>query len=184
MEGMAGDTGAPGFIPLYDDDTSFAPIQDPFNGISAALNAALKNTGYTTYADQATLNLPANAGTQIGQHASVNADPTAVKNGDYVWSGSAWIQTSSTKGFRPFAEASGVGTNIAGNFGAVTFPTGRFTVAPLVFLQILGGAVAFPLITGVTATGFSGGAFSSGGSAVAGSWNWHAIQMTTTAAAG
>src|SRR3954470_13706106 len=92
---MAGDTGAPGFIPLYDDDTSFAPIQDPFNGISQALNGALKKVGYTTYASYATLILPANVGTVVGQHATVNADSTPVNNGDYTWSGSAWIRSSS-----------------------------------------------------------------------------------------
>lgn len=87
---MAGDTGAPGFIPLYDDDTSFAPIQVPFNGISQAMNTALKRIAFTTYATLATLNLPANVGTVVGQHATVNADSTALNNGDYVWNGTAW----------------------------------------------------------------------------------------------
>jgi hypothetical protein len=50
------DTGAPGFIPLYDDTTSFAPIQDPFNGTSQAVNAALiamQKTVAPTVANQA-----------------------------------------------------------------------------------------------------------------------------------
>jgi hypothetical protein len=118
----------------------------------------------------------------LGQVAIVDADPTASNNRLWYGTGTGW--THSLSGGTPFAEASGVGSNPNGAFGAVTFPTGRFTVPPLVFLQILGGAVAFPLITSVTATGFSGGAFSSGGSAVAGTWNWQARQMTATTAAG
>lgn len=177
------DTGAPGFIPLASGSDQFSPPQAPLNALATALNTALSKTAFNPYPTLAALN--AAPGTVLDQHASVNADPTAANNGDYAWSGSAWIQTRiATQGRGSFAEASGVGSNAAGAYGAVTFPAGRFTVAPLVTLQILGSAVAFPLITSVTATGFSGGAFSSGGSAVAGSWNWHAIQMTSTAAAG
>jgi hypothetical protein len=121
---------------------------------------------------------------KAGQTAVVTSDATAAYNRMWFWSttSSTWVHALNNA--TPFAEASGVGSNPNGGFGAVTFPAGRFTVAPLVFLQILGGGVAFPLISGVTATGFSGGAFNSGGSAVAGSWNWHARQMTPAAAAG
>lgn len=91
MEVMAGDTGAPGFIPLYDDTTSFAPIQNPFNGISSALNNALKSAAFNFFPNLATLNLPANAGTTVNQKATVNADSTSTNNGDYFWSGTAWV---------------------------------------------------------------------------------------------
>lgn len=118
----------------------------------------------------------------LGQVAIVDADPIVANNRLWYGTGTGW--THSLNGAVPFAAASGAGSNPASFYGAVTFPTGRFTVAPLVFLQILGSGVAFPLITSVTATGFSGGAFNSGGTAVAGNWNWHAVQMTATAAAG
>lgn len=113
---MAGDTGAPGFIPLYDDDTSFAPIQDPFNGISQAINAALERIAFTTYANLTTLNLPANVGTVVGQHATVNADSTALNNGDYVWNGTAW----KFSGIGAFATYTPTLTNLTVGNGTVT----------------------------------------------------------------
>lgn len=174
-------------IPLFGVGDTIGPLAGVFNSQSNALETALNSlqaNAFTFIDTLAHLNLPANAGTKVGQKATVNADPTATNNGDYAWSGSVWVQTRITGSFTPFAIAAGTGTNPAGNFGAVVFPTGRFTVPPLITLQILGGAVAFPLITSVTATGFSGGAFNSGGSAIAGSWNWTAVQMTPTAAAG
>jgi hypothetical protein len=118
-----------------------------------------------------------------GQTAVVTSD-TAANNRMWFWSATSNTWVHALNNSTVFAEATGVGSNPNGAYGAVTFPAGRFTVAPLVYLQILGSAVAFPLITSVTTTGFSGGAFSSGGSAVAGSWNWHAIQMTPTTAVG
>jgi hypothetical protein len=45
---------------------------------------------YRLYATKTLMN--AAPGTIIGQHATVNADSVAGNNGDYTWSGSAWVQ--------------------------------------------------------------------------------------------
>lgn len=78
-------------IPLFGDDDFVTPIQSPLNSQSNAMETALVKGAYQTFPDYATLTLPANAGTIAGQHAYVNADSTVTNNGDYVWSGSAWV---------------------------------------------------------------------------------------------
>ena len=87
------DPTVPWGIPLFDDNTPFAPIQAPFNSQSAALNDALTAGAFQPYATKALLD--AAPGTRVGQHATVYGDGTAAYNGDYRWSGSAWIANNS-----------------------------------------------------------------------------------------
>ena len=82
------DPTVPWGIPLFDDNTPFAPIQAPFNSQSAALNDALTAGAFQPYATKALLD--AAPGTRVGQHASVYADGTVANNGDYRWSGTVW----------------------------------------------------------------------------------------------
>lgn len=67
----------------------------------------------------------------------------------------------------------------------VTFPTSRFSVTPIISAQVkLHANVCATFIDAVSATSFSVGAFTIGGARVAASVDWHAIQMTSGAAAG
>lgn len=76
-------------IPLFGDADFVTPIQTPLNSQSNALDAALTKSAFLPYPTLAALNLV--PGTIVGQHATVNADTTASNNGDYVWSGAAWL---------------------------------------------------------------------------------------------
>ena len=91
-------------IPLFDDNTPFAPIQAPFNAQSAALNDALSAGAFAPYATKALMD--AAPGTRVGQHASVYADGTVANNGDYRWSGTAWSIPSALR----ISSLGGVGT--------------------------------------------------------------------------
>lgn len=83
------DTGAPGFLPLVSGSDQFTPPQAPINGLATALNGALGKLAFNTYDTKA--HLDAAPGTVKGQHGSVNADSTAINNGDYIWNGTAWV---------------------------------------------------------------------------------------------
>ena len=82
------DPTVPWGIPLFDDNTPFAPIQAPFNSQSAALNDALSDGAFAPYATKALMD--AAPGTRVGQHATVYADGTVARNGDYSWNGTGW----------------------------------------------------------------------------------------------
>lgn len=69
-------------IPLFDDDTPYAPVQAPLNAQSNALNAAL-NLIETSVANVASL---PTSGNWVGRTILVTAD-----NGQRVWTGSAWF---------------------------------------------------------------------------------------------
>lgn len=116
------------------------------------------------------------------QRAKVFND--TLNNDEYVWSGLKWVRSYVLNGVGPYAEAAGSGTNTAGAFATITFPVGRFSVPPLVFLTMTGAVAAIGIATTITAANCQAGGFSTGGSAIASSWMWHAIQMTPTAAAG
>ena len=116
--------------------------------------------------------------------------------------GSYTIYQGSTYGWRgpwalgaPFAESSGTATGSAtggtsaplfwGGSLAVTFPTGRFTVAPVVQVTVSSAGVCFATVSNVTPTGCSiliarVGAYPSTTEIA----QWTAIQMTPTSAAG
>ena len=85
------DPTVPWGIPLFDDNTPFAPIQAPFNAQSEALNDALSDGAFAPYTTKALLD--AAPGTRVGQHATVYADGTVAYNGDHRWNGTAWAQT-------------------------------------------------------------------------------------------
>ena len=176
------DPTVPWGIPLFDDNTPFAPIQAPFNSQSAALNDALSDGAFAPYTTKALLD--AAPGARVGQHATVYADGTPHKNGDYKWGGSAWIQTFSTSSGLPFAMASGSATNTDGASKTVTFPPGRFTVPPRVTMANTGPSVSSLNAQSVTTDGFSGGGYNSSGIGIASSWFWIAVQMTPTSTDG
>lgn len=116
------DTGAPGFLPLVGGSDPFTPPQAPLNAIATALNTALQKNAYNTYPTlNGTGGLNSAPGTTAGQHGTVNADPTARNNGDYVWSGSAWVKLPrpGTGAVTP-TSVSGSGVSLGAN-GAITF---------------------------------------------------------------
>lgn len=83
----------------------------------------------------------------------------------------------------PWAVATGVGTTPAGGSLAVTFPAGRFNVAPTV--TVTSTSARFTTISaGPTTTGFTCLQTTAAGAAAAGTFNWQAIQMTPTSATG
>jgi hypothetical protein len=117
------------------------------------------------------------------QHATVINDGTTSNNGDWVWQGSAWTRAT------PFAVAQGTGS-IAG-IGAgssanvtLTFPTGRFTVAPFVY-AIPGSSRLTPGFSSISTTGatINWGNWSTG-AAGSTTFNWFAVQMTPGTADG
>jgi len=112
------DPTVPWGIPLFDDNTPFAPIQAPFNSQSEALNDALSDGAFMPYSSLTLLR--AAPGTRFSQHATVYGDATASKNGDYLWNGSEWIfdkrPTHGTASFQ--TDTSGLGS-ISHGLGSV-----------------------------------------------------------------
>ena len=69
-----------------------APLETVLSNMQDSVQTALTNRDKNMYVYYSTYSaLSAVTGTTIGQHAIVNADPTLGNNGEYVWSGSAWI---------------------------------------------------------------------------------------------
>jgi hypothetical protein len=92
-----------------------------------------------------------------------------------MYNGTSWVIN------RPFAIASGsIAYNASQN---VTFPTNRFTVAPIVTMTaVTRGLLAVYLFTGsITTAGFSWENSANPGS---GTYHYHAYQMTATSATG
>ena len=176
------DPTVPWGIPLFDDNTPFAPIQAPFNAQSEALNDALSDGAFQPYATKALMD--AAPGTRVGQHASVYADATSYNNGDYKWGGSVWVQTWASGSKSPFAVAVGAGSNATGSYATVTFPAGRFTVAPWVVATTNGGQPGTMNVGSVSATQMTIAAFGSSNTAIQANWYWTATQMTPTSASG
>lgn len=115
---------------------------------------------------------------RTGQFATVTADSSV-----WQWVSTAWVQISKP-GFQPYAIAAGFGSNTASNYTTVNFPTGRFTVAPIVTVTITGNSPALANVGSATATSAQIAGFGTNGVAQASSWYWTAIQMTATSAAG
>jgi len=186
------DPTVPWGIPLFDDNTPFAPIQAPFNTQSAALNDALSSGSFMPYATKALLDTA--PGTRVGQHASVYADGTVANNGDYRWSGTVWIQTWGSASGLPFRMSAGVTVAKVTSPSSpevltVVFPAGRFTVPPVVTavnaISDVGvdpiGLISIHLIS---ATQMSLKYVVPGPNAQIVAANWTAVQMTPTSAAG
>jgi len=184
------DPTVPWGIPLFDDNTPFAPIQAPFNSQSAALNDALTAGAFQPYATKALLD--AAPGTRVGQHASVYADGTVAYNGDYRWSGSAWRQVFGDDSGSPFAMAAGRSQVVvpasSGASVTVTMPSGRFSVAPIITVS-LGSDPEYMSsrtlsVYSKTATSFVAALSNSTVAQVTVDFEWTAVQMDTGAAAG
>jgi hypothetical protein len=88
----------------------------------------------------------------------------------------------------PYRQSAGSVTVGSGAYVSVTFPSSRFSVAPIVNVTVRSqpsNNVSVPWFNGaVTSTGFSVGAFTLGGSLVAATFHWTATQMASGAAAG
>ena len=88
----------------------------------------------------------------------------------------------------PYRTAAGQAVASTATSVAVTFPSSRFTVAPILNVTIVAqpaGNVVVPYTNGsVTSTGFTVAAYTLGGALVAATFHWNATQMTSGAAAG
>jgi len=166
---------------------AIAPLATMLGNMMDSVQTALTNRDKSMYLRFATkAAMDATPGTSVGQHAYVYGDSTTAYNREYRWNGSAWGMPIGV----PFATAAGTGTWPTVGSGAstgnitVTFPTGRFTVAPIVVVSPdnsrLTGAAGL-----ITTTNF-GANFGnySGLTAGTGSFSWYAVQMTPTTAAG
>ena len=102
-----------------------------------------------------------------------------------VWSGSAWVRRVSTS--LPFAMSIGSVNVTTTTTQTVTFPSGRFTVAPRITTGTYNNDVntpASPILFNVSTTGFSFQAFTIGGAFRLGVVDYTAIQMTSASAEG
>lgn len=186
---VPGTAGAPGVAPAVPAGYyRFADINVPANAANAAACTITLRSPQT--AAPLDLTCPTYALLQTvtgkpGQTAVVTADSTAAYNRMWFWSVAAnqWLHSLNTS--TPFAMAAGLGSNGTGAYGAITFPAGRFTVAPIIYGGTYGsvpGAINTQAGSATT-SGANVGAFQ-GSSAVASNWWWVAVQMTPTAAAG
>jgi hypothetical protein len=117
-----------------------------------------------------------------GQAALVVGDSTAAYNRLWYFNGTSWTHSLNTS--TPFAMAAGSGSNTSSGSVAVSFPSGRFTVAPLVTMANTGSTVSALNASSITSTGANMGGFNAAGSAIVTSFMWTAVQMTATTAAG
>lgn len=105
-----------------------APLETLLSNMQDSVQTALTNRNknmFLLYATRAAMN--AVPGTQVGQHATVYADSTTANNGDYTWSGSAWIAAAKS-GLVPITPTSVSGATLSGSrvvFSAVA----SFTVS-------------------------------------------------------
>jgi len=83
-----------------------------------------------------------------------------------------------------YAMAAGIGSNPVGANTLVTFPAGRFTVAPIVLAGNTGSSVSVMNVQTITASNCRIAGYNTAGSAINTNWMWIAIQMTPTTAAG
>lgn len=104
--------------------------------------------------------------------------------GEYVnpAGNATWVRTWSVG--TPFAQAAGSGSNNAAAFGTINFPAGRFTVAPSLSFSIKSLPPGIMYVSSVTKDSASVGGLNSSGTAIATTFDWQAVQMTPTAAAG
>lgn len=84
-----------------------------------------------------------------------------------------------------FAEADGI-ISVGTSGQWISFPPGRFTVPPLVRLQVLdttNNVVSVPwILNAATATSIGVGIYTLAGAPIAGTIHWHAVQATETSA--
>ena len=179
-------------------DTSYNGIQvpdatDPY-GFEQILGALADSARVIVPAANATaMAQVATAATTAGFGATASA-PLYVHRTDqdavYVNKGGGWLRLTGKADSTPFAVAAGsVVYDLAGTSGQtypVTFPSGRFSSAPII---VTGGgphsALQFTVASN-SATGFTMGVYTSDGSTstLAGSARWMAIQMTPTSGPG
>lgn len=154
-----------------------AALETVFATMASSVQTALTRNGYSQYGTLAALQ--AVTGSRYGQHATVYADSTAAFNTDYYWNGTAWAYVV------PIVSA-GSTTTAASGVTTVTFPTNRFTVAPIVTAYaMVSGSVSIAYTSAApTSTNFGVRTFTLGGAQVAGTVYWQAVQMTPTTAAG
>lgn len=166
---------------LTDTRTPTAHVHSAADVTSGTLAVARGGTGAGT-ADTARANLSA-----VGVY-SQGTEPAGGNIGD------VWVDTSSNvqawSSFMPYAMAAGnVTVTGAGGTTAsatITFPSGRFAVAPVVTANFAQGSIYIANANGISATGFTLVLRDRNDTAISGSFSsqWSAIQMTPTTADG
>ena len=112
-------------LPLY-DGTESGGLKTIANALSNALESALNlfktKIGWGFLGPYTSLSaLNAVPGTFIGQHATVSGSATASENGDYIWSGSAWVIRGSDSGWTNASLAANWSSYTTGGLGNVRY---------------------------------------------------------------
>lgn len=188
-------TTSPWGIPLH-DASSPAQLDALLNSQANALNTAL-----TTLQSGVSSSVGAGANSYKGTAAQRAAFTTATNGqlwqdtdgsmGLYRRQGGAWMRLVDGNA-TPFAMAAGTVSAISVNAGnavdtSVSFPSGRFSVAPIVTVTQFGAGAARDIVLGVksvTASGFVLMRGSAGSSRTGIGAQWTAIQMAPGQAAG
>ena len=144
-------------LPLWDDTPNVTPLEEFFNSISNAMddaattiNTTAQNSGFKQFATKAAMD--AAPGTAAGQHAVVTADSTQAHNSDWRWNGSAWVPNRGpfSMYITFFSDGGAIGVDAARN-QTVSFPAGKFTQPPIVF--VTGNNARFNYsVSGITTT--------------------------------
>lgn len=148
---------------------------------ASEIQSYLQDQAVMVFAGTAARGSALGAGTVSAGMVSYLTDSDQIQHYD----GTKWLPL-------PYAIASGTAT---GGAVSVTFPTGRFSVAPIVTANVIGTASKpeIVLVTSVSSTGFTGQVYASNDSAspfnnfvaaVGRTVHWTAIQMTSGTAAG
>lgn len=188
IAGIAGAPGVPPAVPV--GYFHYADINVPTNAANAAA-CTITLRSPTSFAPVA-LQCPTKAlldtvtGT-LGQTAVVTSDATTAYNRMWFWSSTGWVHSLNTS--TPFAEAFGTGTYPSIGAGAsanvaVSFPAGRFTVPPIVFVTPDSSRLTGSY-NSITTSGANANLGNwSPGAAGGGAFSWHAVQMKSASAAG
>jgi len=97
-----------------------APLETVLGNMQDSVQTALTNRNkqmFLMFATAAAMN--AAPGTQIGQHAFVYNDSTVANNGDYVWSGTAWVAPSPVTPYGFVASMTGA-QSVSGGWALLT----------------------------------------------------------------
>ena len=120
-------------------------------------------------------------------HFGLDGSTNDLSYGGWSNGGVKWRVFHAGNATAPYRMAAGAVSSSNGTYATVTFPAGRFNVAPIVTVSEVAtaGNVVVPYIPGnVSTSGFTVAGFTLGGANVATTFHWHAIQMTSGSAAG
>lgn len=142
--------------------------------VQDAISRVRSENGYRT--DLTDAQRIALTGSDLFEGLTVWTKDTRVR---WIYTQSAWTRVLPGQAYRM---AAGSGTTDGTGAGSVQLPAGRFNVTPII--SITGTSARFSAITSKSATSFGVILTNSSGAGVVGNFDWQAVQMTPTTAAG